>query len=723
MSSVWKIGTTLQTYAEAATFASLGLCNLRRTLIASGLDEVSFEAPAALALTADQAFAYGSTYVIWKDGTRWFYGRVTSIPRQGSAESESAQITLAGPFWYLQNATYMQSWNVYDSVGAELVGVNKCHVILFQNAAGARIDSGAQAVDVIDWLIARGAPILKGTIDTGIELPFDERNNLTCAEVLDTIIRWTPDWVAWFDYSTTTPTFHFRKRSSLTAASWALGGSSLQITPRYDLQKPGISITYEKTNTVDDNCYNVVEVDTAGDTAAIDCVHGVFDLQGSTITFVKQKIVTEAYPDPEEAADLKAWWKSKVSWLNGVADADLTIHDHSVDVNIQDYTRILKAGSVQEWMSKDAVQGCIRAKADYIIRDLDDNEVERVVDGDIVIQVTATDATTTTYSRLTSFDSGEATPTGVAAALFAAWSTLHFEGAFTIVEDECAGTYLPGKTLNITSGRTEWASMAAMIQEATEDVDNGTTSVQFGPPGRLEADSIIALFRALRARRFAWQATARTSGSSVGQGDIELSGETSDSSQSSGGGRNERLLVADTNAAGDHQVDLDPAGITHADAGDNASRVLAPREILVPEINGSSQLVFKLRQVLCSESYHAEQPLSDFVPASADHSWRFVQTSGTGGTLTLGQVFFAGVEKTVANFPSPATLAGVTTSTKYWIAIELAAGTFTWASGASYPTSDGDTEIWPILDITCAGSVITAYNQRYSDDIHITMTP
>lgn len=104
-----------------------------------------------------------------------------------------------------------------------------------------------------------------------------------------------------------------------------------------------------------------------------------------------------------------------------------------------------------------------------------------------------------------------------------------------------------------------------------------------------------------------------------------------------------------------------------------------------------------------------------------DFSWRFVQTSDTGGTVTLGQVFLGGVAKTVGSFPGSGVLAGVTTSTKYWVAIDRSAATATWGSGASVPASTDAVEYWTVLELTCAGNVITGVLQRMCSDIRVTL--
>lgn len=102
-----------------------------------------------------------------------------------------------------------------------------------------------------------------------------------------------------------------------------------------------------------------------------------------------------------------------------------------------------------------------------------------------------------------------------------------------------------------------------------------------------------------------------------------------------------------------------------------------------------------------------------------DHSFKFTKTSDTGGTLTLGAVYLAGTAKTITSWPTNGLLASVTTTTHYWIAIDLSAGTTTWGSGASLPANTATVEYWEILVLTCAASVITGIKECQISDIHI----
>lgn len=642
--SEWRIGTPEQLWAAATPVGDLGISGIQRTLLASGQGSVSFQVESADALTDDIALTHGNSYVLWRDEARWFYGRVVSSVRESVEGPESATVELADPFWYFKNAVYMQRWKVWDEVGEDLVNINKARVVLFQDEDGDACTTGDQVLDIIAWLAARGAPVQAGTIDAGISLPMDERVNISCQDVLDTVLRWTPDRVAWFDYSTNPPTFNFTAAASLSAASLALGTdeiSGLIVTPRHDLQKPGVTLAYELTHQIDGKTYNTVAEDTAGVTTAVDAFYGVFELTGMRASWFRARVETEAFP----TANDKAWWKSRIPWLAEIPDADITVHDHALDVAIQGFPRILKEGSLPEWLNVDSAEGHIRAKVDTIIRDDDPvapREVDEKKDVAVSAAVVATDAETRRYTRLASMETGEPVPVGLAAALFAAWGRLHYEGKVTLSEDELSSSILPGARLNITGGRTAWATMNGIVQQVSEDAQTGETTISFGPLPGVEADTLVGLMRAFRARRVAYQRRARTTAEPVpepGAGEDDpyasLGGPAPRYDSSEGGGVPKRSLYTGHNDAEDldHEIDVNPASVVHAVSGDRAARVISPREIhSIEESSGS--FVARKRQAMVSDAYGDSTPIGG---GCAENPGTNVDTIPAAGAVEGGE--------------------------------------------------------------------------------------
>jgi hypothetical protein len=167
-----------------------------------------------------------------------------------------------------------------------------------------------------------------------------------------------------------------------------------------------------------------------------------------------------------------------------------------------------------------------------------------------------------------------------------------------------------------------------------------------------------------------------------------------------------------------HTIAINPKLIAHADSSDKTDQTLQPREVLVPELSGSD-VVLKRRQVICSASYHAPLPIG----GGNNHSWKFTQSSTTGGTVTLGAVYIGGVAKTVSSFPGSGTLSGVTTTTLYWVVIDFSAATAAWDSGSTLPTNTATVEYWHVLTLTCAASVISAIFQPWCSDIRALLNP
>jgi hypothetical protein len=69
-----------------------------------------------------------------------------------------------------------------------------------------------------------------------------------------------------------------------------------------------------------------------------------------------------------------------------------------------------------------------------------------------------------------------------------------------------------GQVLNVTAGRTEWATMRALVQTVDDDVDNGRSVIQVGPATHLGAGDLVELLRANRGRRLVIDNSARFSG-------------------------------------------------------------------------------------------------------------------------------------------------------------------------------------------------------------------
>ena len=521
MSSIWTIQCTSGDYTSAVDPATLNLSAFNRTLVSQAPDVLTFQAAGNFDSAA--IFPYNSTITLNRNGFPWFSGIVKEPRRIGEPNQEALAYTVYGPWYYLEKCIYQQVWKRYDAGTGTVVDDYRSRVILCQTAAGARITSGAQISAAITYAISMGAAITLGTVDPAIQLPWSEERDLTCAEVIIRMLRWSPDAVCWFDYATTPPTFHCRLRANLTAVSYPVTTlsplSALSIIARKDLQVPGVLLRYEQSSSVDGTEYQSITEDSAGNVADLETVISTIELAGSNSTSVSEKLVTEAWPS--EQTD-KAWWKKHCPPLQLTLDADLTISDVTIkeadgtNLNTITHDRFLLEGRIQDWMTGiTGIEVTVAAIAKKIIKGGDGySEVESVQEN-VSFNVIATNAATgtghsRTYHTTASATPGESVPVGVAAALYAAWNQLQYDGQIMLTAEDAGDALIMGRKLNLTGGLAAWTSMNAIVQQVSEALDSGVTTIIFGPARQISPADMISLLAAFRRRQPAWGFTLRT---------------------------------------------------------------------------------------------------------------------------------------------------------------------------------------------------------------------
>jgi hypothetical protein len=600
----WYVSTNGSTWV---TCASLGIERPILTLRANGLDELTFRVTTDFIGTA--AFAYGATlhlaYGVFTDGTpaytTRFIGRINTIPRQATASSESISYTAQGGWWWLDQIIYLQQWQTLRTSDNELINANLPRVVLGQDNAGASRTMGAEVAAAIDWAIARGAPIAKGTIDALATCPYSEHTNLTVADVIRQAIRLQPDTVCYFDYSTGTPTFHCRAASALTQVNVAVLDTAMDtiaLTPRYDLQLPGITINYEITSTYNGQTFKSITTDTAGTTSDARAANIIYPMDGVQVETAQQAITVEAYP--VDTTD-KTFWRTHLPWLADVDDADLTIANVTRSGE-SDYGNWLTSGQIVSWMGVGSEEETWTAEVSYISKTsgaIDESVASRKVS----VKLLSCGGTSKTYRTTLSYTAAETPPSGLAAALYASWGRLHWDGTFRLVETEATFQCGPWNRVNLTGGLAAWTTMDALVPEITVDLDAGTTTVSTGTFGRLQADTLVAFWRGINGRRFATSRLARTDAGAAGHVYIGASGTPVSSPTEGDPGRPRRIVLRDTSTETLLQtIDIDPAAVVHAASGDRTARTLQPREMWIPYQSGGNMLA-SLCQVLCSENY------------------------------------------------------------------------------------------------------------------------
>ena len=99
------------------TFAQWGIADNWDFKVGGLKDSATLQFPAA-ALSTTSPFTFRSKVLIQIDGKNVFMGYVSEDVRSKSGTSDQSQLTLMGPWWYLQNLVYQFSLQVLTALDA-----------------------------------------------------------------------------------------------------------------------------------------------------------------------------------------------------------------------------------------------------------------------------------------------------------------------------------------------------------------------------------------------------------------------------------------------------------------------------------------------------------------------------------------------------------------------------------------------------------------------------
>lgn len=539
----------------------LGLSRLKRTIRSQQAGRFTFTADGADA-DSDPLAAEGTICTVLLDDTPFFSGRLHRIPRQGSGAAESVDYELLDAWNDFEKNVYQQQWNIIQSVDENghptLAAEYRSEIILGVDIAGNTLNSGEVIADIVAWAIAVGANCQMGVIGVAAPVPLDEITDLPCSECIRKLLKWTPDAVTWFDYSTTPPTFNVTRRGDCAATAIPFTGNppgnsgaaveSVDIKALPELLAPSVVFRYIQENKTDGYpSINVIVDDFPEGSTGLEygALVQTTRLAGTNSTYQKVAVKTQAIPAANSSGEdggpgddpTITWWRRKAPWLQNFSADRLSITNvygifddtqtqFDADGNpISQYPNELLSGSIAAWMDVMAAATTWSALVYYNYPDEDDAESDRAQDvfgppdgsdnasGQVYVacQARATSAVTQTYAQLSSYTQAEGIPIGLAEQLYGAVSVLQYEGSYTVVGEE-VGEYTLGLVLNINGGRTEWESMNALLQEIEDDLDNGRTTLKFGPAAHLTLQDLMEQLRGNRSRTVSRHITERQTG-------------------------------------------------------------------------------------------------------------------------------------------------------------------------------------------------------------------
>lgn len=355
------------------------------------------------------------------------------------------------------------------------------------------------------------------------------------------------DAQSYFDYTTDPPSLYFVTRATAPVKSLSFANGTIQtrqmILPRYDLLLTGARVVYQ---------YYLVDgspamaVDAAGATSGLGVIQVEFDLAppGSTPQPVpaiveKQSLETELV----DVSELSWWFANGNTGANAVGDIafapgktpaymlDLdpdAPENEGVDPGTDPggFNKRIMSGAIPAWMNTASHVKYVRARAWLAVRtwqDPDDESKGYTFDvGVYTVRFAATDLAGGDYENTVqtaqieggTFDP-ETVPSGIAAEIMAAQGVLQYQGEVELTNDDCDLSWHPGQLLNISSGRTEWAAMKAQVQGVRHLIQQGVTTLTFGPAEHLAPQDYLEMARRIMRLKPALTLDNRANGGSA----------------------------------------------------------------------------------------------------------------------------------------------------------------------------------------------------------------
>lgn len=524
---------TLEYSGQEKAFSDWGLAlDVERVAASCREDVLTVRKPGPMDAAA--LFAYGGAVIVrrdrtgsgtsWSGGSVYFRGKAALPSRHGDGLSESVVYPIKGPWWDLTRLVFQQTANFYDGDPEALAAEAQSEVMLGQAIDGTRLTTGEVIEEALDWAIACGVSLQKGTIDPATYFPFYATRDVACSEVIRMVMRYHPDCIAWFDYSTSPPTFHVRALANLSAASVGLSDliTQVQLAPRYDLQLPAVCLRFKVNNTVDGEPWVQLSKDTYPVLATgteLGALVQTIELQGNNQSNQYAAIVSEACDAKHSTeANRLAWWKKQDATLASDLLDELTIpvatvvDDNGDAIDLDDFPYVLLDGQVTDWMvapgpvAGAVVNATVKATAtmDIYAESGLVNAIALQHQRELSVRVRLTNLPTDTYWLATNDWAAEPIPTGMAQALYDAHAGLQYEGSLDVIGASANAIGL-GKKLTVDTGTTTYTGL--LIQEVRESAWrdeagawHGKLSLQVGPPNFLGTADLIELLRSNRYR-------------------------------------------------------------------------------------------------------------------------------------------------------------------------------------------------------------------------------
>ena len=241
------------------TLANWGITNFKRRRVSQAPDEISFTT--AEKSTTDPQFAYDGkvtvTAVKDDESTVWFVGWIGDPAQSLSGTQERRNYKAKNAWKWFDQIVFQKLW--YRAVNpasaaSSLVGGYRSKMVLNMGFNGIHQTIPQQMADIVAFVNQVATQQgLGNVIQLGVcpvtTPPWSDVSDITVGEAVKHQMRWMPDAVTAFDYTTTPPTLNITKvltPLTINLADDVIGTVSL--TPRNDRVVDRVRIKYAQQN-------------------------------------------------------------------------------------------------------------------------------------------------------------------------------------------------------------------------------------------------------------------------------------------------------------------------------------------------------------------------------------------------------------------------------------------------------------------------------------------
>ena len=442
------------------------------------------------------------------NGTQVFRGTVsTRVERQGRGTDRVEDVTVEGPWGLMARLVFRQQWVATGASGIR--GYSCSNLILNQAPDGSPQNMTEQVQEIADYASDNGCGFSysEDNIDAGTtQLPPDEARDITCAAAIMRTLRFFPQTVCRFDYSSGAA---LRVSIPPDSPSPAVYLASIPKTQRsytrtshpvvgVDISTQGFDLV-TGNNSVDSTLRKFTH-QTAGVTNSIDTLHIFMPLARGNSSTSWEKLEVETLPG-DTYTNLNFWIQNHPA-LAGFS----TTGTNKVEFanpgqrNIFPESLPIANGRLTDTTVGDLRRFGLQAEVVRMTATVKVTTADKVETLALTLDWVCTNATTRTYTRQTGSSStaGETLPEGLAAAILAQ------RGGDLMAEEVTIRLGDSFPTLGDADVVTEnKVSQVLYLQSFEVDCYDLTAQLHFGRPAFLSPEDMRDLLLGFRQRGFA----------------------------------------------------------------------------------------------------------------------------------------------------------------------------------------------------------------------------